>query len=362
MASDFPHNPELDALVQAFEAGDFARVREGVPRILSSTSDEAVKRAASELLARTRPDPLATLLVVISAVPARAPERVVDHAQRAQREDATESRQPFYAASLLVRAAGFAIWPLVIARWSSVGASPGASFDGVTSLDGNICTNAGARRTRSTSVRSRTIDVYWSAPALGRVRVHDDVELLFRHVAASPAMLLSNGDQLSALVPFSLMPQMPSSVCHEERLVPATCGPACRRSMTPSPSARSPIGERDAAPCEPLSFRPRRTKRAGRGAGRPSRSTRPPARGASRSESARGRPSLGARAWGEGPACGSDRTRCSRRRAGPRPEARQLALERLAGSAPAKLVGRSPNCSTGVRRTGWRAPPRRRSG
>jgi hypothetical protein len=41
-----------------------------------------------------------------------------------------------------------------------VGFSPGESALGVTSLDGNICTKAGARLTRSTTVRSRIIDVY----------------------------------------------------------------------------------------------------------------------------------------------------------------------------------------------------------
>jgi hypothetical protein len=67
-AADFPPDPELDALVGAFEAGDFARVREGAPRLVSSATDPAVKDAAKALLARTRPDPLATLLLVFSAV------------------------------------------------------------------------------------------------------------------------------------------------------------------------------------------------------------------------------------------------------------------------------------------------------
>ena len=67
-AADFPRDPELDGLVAAFEAGDFARVKEGVPRILASPADDAVKTAAKALLARTRPDPLATLLLAISAV------------------------------------------------------------------------------------------------------------------------------------------------------------------------------------------------------------------------------------------------------------------------------------------------------
>ena len=116
-------------------------------------------------------------------------------------------RRRVYAASLRPHHS-----PLVIARWSSVGASPGASFDGVTSLDGNICTNAGARRTRSTSVRSSTIDVYWSAPPSGVFAFTTTSSSLRRHIAPSPAIRLSSGDQLSAHVPFSLMPQTPSSV------------------------------------------------------------------------------------------------------------------------------------------------------
>lgn len=67
-AADFPVDPELDALVAAFERGDFARVREGAPRLVSSAAEEGVKAAARTLLARTRPDPLATLLLAISAL------------------------------------------------------------------------------------------------------------------------------------------------------------------------------------------------------------------------------------------------------------------------------------------------------
>ena len=68
MADDFPSDPQLDPLVAAFEAGDFARVRDEAPRLIASASDEAVKRAARTILARTRPDPLAVLLVVLTAV------------------------------------------------------------------------------------------------------------------------------------------------------------------------------------------------------------------------------------------------------------------------------------------------------
>jgi hypothetical protein len=67
-AAEFPRDPALDALVAAFEAGNFARVREEAPRLASSARDAKVKDAANVLLSRTRPDPLATLILVISAV------------------------------------------------------------------------------------------------------------------------------------------------------------------------------------------------------------------------------------------------------------------------------------------------------
>lgn len=67
-ARDFPRDPELDALVAAFEAGNFGRVRREVPKLVASAKDEAVRKAAETLLSRTRPDPLQTVLVVSTAV------------------------------------------------------------------------------------------------------------------------------------------------------------------------------------------------------------------------------------------------------------------------------------------------------
>jgi hypothetical protein len=67
-ALDFPRNPELDALVAAFEAGNFAEVKAGAGRLASSSVDDVVKRAAETLVARTRPDPLAKLLLLLTAV------------------------------------------------------------------------------------------------------------------------------------------------------------------------------------------------------------------------------------------------------------------------------------------------------
>jgi anti-sigma factor RsiW len=67
-ARDFPRDPELDALVAAFSAGDFARVRGEAPRVIASSADDAVKRAAETLVTRTKPDPIAALLVGVTAV------------------------------------------------------------------------------------------------------------------------------------------------------------------------------------------------------------------------------------------------------------------------------------------------------
>ena len=67
-AADFPRDPALDALLAAFDAGNFARVREEAPRLVASASDPSIVRAARELLARTRPDPLARGVLVITGV------------------------------------------------------------------------------------------------------------------------------------------------------------------------------------------------------------------------------------------------------------------------------------------------------
>ncbi len=67
-ASDFPRVPELDALVEAFERGDYARVRAEAPKLASSTEDAAVRDAARTLVDRTRPDRLAVALVGLTGV------------------------------------------------------------------------------------------------------------------------------------------------------------------------------------------------------------------------------------------------------------------------------------------------------
>jgi hypothetical protein len=66
-ARDFPRHPELQALVDAFARGDYARVRAEAPKLAERSGDEAVKRAAEMLVERTRPDPTAVWLLASAA-------------------------------------------------------------------------------------------------------------------------------------------------------------------------------------------------------------------------------------------------------------------------------------------------------
>jgi hypothetical protein len=65
-AREFPRTGELDALVQAFARGDYARVRAEAPR-LANHDDPAVRDAARTLVDRTKPDPLVLVLLGIAA-------------------------------------------------------------------------------------------------------------------------------------------------------------------------------------------------------------------------------------------------------------------------------------------------------
>jgi hypothetical protein len=63
---DFPRTPALDAIVDAFARGDYARVRTEGARIAETTDDDKVRQAALALVARTNPDPLALWLLVLA--------------------------------------------------------------------------------------------------------------------------------------------------------------------------------------------------------------------------------------------------------------------------------------------------------
>jgi hypothetical protein len=67
-ARTFPSSPELDALVDAFARGDYALVRAHAPGLERSSTDPAVRRAARTLMNRTRPDPVAVVLLAVCGV------------------------------------------------------------------------------------------------------------------------------------------------------------------------------------------------------------------------------------------------------------------------------------------------------
>jgi len=62
---EFPADPELEALIAAFEAGNFARVRREAPELARRSADDAVRQAALELRRRTDPDPLLIALLLL---------------------------------------------------------------------------------------------------------------------------------------------------------------------------------------------------------------------------------------------------------------------------------------------------------
>jgi hypothetical protein len=66
-ALKFPRDPALDALVAAFEAGDYARVRREGPELARSTENDEVRRAAREIVRRLDPDPIAVYMLMAAA-------------------------------------------------------------------------------------------------------------------------------------------------------------------------------------------------------------------------------------------------------------------------------------------------------
>jgi hypothetical protein len=67
-AKDYPHHPDLDAVVEAFGQGDYAKVRALAPSVERASSDPAVRAAARELADRTNPDRVALLLFAMAAL------------------------------------------------------------------------------------------------------------------------------------------------------------------------------------------------------------------------------------------------------------------------------------------------------
>jgi hypothetical protein len=66
-ARKYPRDPELDALVAAFEAGDYGRVRREAPKLAKRTDRDDIRAAARELRRRLDPDPAAVFLLAIAA-------------------------------------------------------------------------------------------------------------------------------------------------------------------------------------------------------------------------------------------------------------------------------------------------------
>lgn len=67
-AQRYPHDDTLDALLVTFEQGNYAAVREGAQKLLTSDAKPAVKQAAEDLLRRLEPDPLAHYMLGISVL------------------------------------------------------------------------------------------------------------------------------------------------------------------------------------------------------------------------------------------------------------------------------------------------------
>jgi hypothetical protein len=63
---DFPHDPELERLLRAFESGNYALVRRDAPRLAETSDDPEVRDAAAELFRRIQPDPLIKYLLLAS--------------------------------------------------------------------------------------------------------------------------------------------------------------------------------------------------------------------------------------------------------------------------------------------------------
>jgi len=64
----FPEDPELERLIAAFEAGNYALVRRDAPAVAERSEDPAVREAALELRRRIDPDPLVKYLLIASVV------------------------------------------------------------------------------------------------------------------------------------------------------------------------------------------------------------------------------------------------------------------------------------------------------
>ncbi len=63
---NFPKDPALDDLVDAYERGNFKYVRANATQLILETKDPEVKRAAEQLRKRIDPDPLVVTMLAIA--------------------------------------------------------------------------------------------------------------------------------------------------------------------------------------------------------------------------------------------------------------------------------------------------------
>ncbi len=67
-ARGYPPHDQLDALVRAFEDGDYRTVRAGATALAAATEDATLRAAARDLAQRTQPDPMAKWLFAAAAL------------------------------------------------------------------------------------------------------------------------------------------------------------------------------------------------------------------------------------------------------------------------------------------------------
>jgi len=63
---EFPDDPALNPIVQAYERGDYRLVRHAAEQLAEESSRPEVRRAARELRRRIDPDPLAKYLLLVA--------------------------------------------------------------------------------------------------------------------------------------------------------------------------------------------------------------------------------------------------------------------------------------------------------
>jgi hypothetical protein len=66
--ASFPQAPELKELIEAYQQGNYARVRREAPRVANESPEREVREAARELLRRIEPDPLAKYLLLAAVL------------------------------------------------------------------------------------------------------------------------------------------------------------------------------------------------------------------------------------------------------------------------------------------------------